>query len=157
MRSVIVGLYDDDEVAEEVYRELAESGISRENLHMVSHRKTDLSRWTAREKYWDRGCFGHDIVDRLVNLNFSRQDAELYCEGVRRGATLVLADADEPYVARAAAIINLHKPIDIRERHASWRRRGYKGHDSHAAPFTEEEVREERAYISLEHTSLHEE
>jgi len=154
MYSVIVGLYDDHDVAEQVYRELEESGIDEEDLHMVSHRNTDLSNWKAESSYWDNGCFGHDIVDRLVALSFSRQDAELYCEGVRRGATLVVVRADEAHEERAVDIINLHRPVDIRARHANWRSRGFRGYDRRATPFTEEQVREEREYISREAASL---
>ena len=81
MASTVVGLFDDLSVAERVYRELENSGIRSDALYLISYEQTDLSNWSTESRNWDRGQFGHDIIDRLTSLSVPQDDAELYSEG----------------------------------------------------------------------------
>lgn len=150
MASTVVGLYDQHNVAEKVFRELKNSGIQSDALTMISHEQTDLSSWNTESRNWDRGQFGHDITDRLVNLGVPRQDAEMYTEGVRRGGTLVVAHVDDESTNRTAEIMNRYNPVDIHTRSENWRKRGFRGYDRRARPFSHEEVRQEREHIARE-------
>ena len=85
------------------------------------------------------------IVGALTNSGVSKEEAEVYAEGVRRGGTLVsvkVAD-DKATVARAA--IDIVAYVDIGVRQAAYREAGWNHFDETAAPYSDPEIKAERA------------
>lgn len=146
MKSTVVGLYDDYKTAKDVYGELKDDGVDSDDLHMVSHDNTDLANWNVDADNWNQGRFGSEIVDRLTDLSVPNDDADLYAEGVRRGGTLLVAHVGSDGAQRVADTMNQHRPIDIHNRFANWQKRGFTGYERTAAPFTREQVRQEREH-----------
>jgi hypothetical protein len=83
------------------------------------------------------------IVGALTEAGISREDADTYAEGVRRGGTLVsarVADADR---SRLDSILN-ESSVNLRDRSANWQKAGWKSFDPASQPYGAEEVRKER-------------
>lgn len=83
------------------------------------------------------------IIGALTQAGVSKEDAEVYAEGVRRGGTLVTARVPDGDRARAEAIMD-QAAINIRERELAWRDSGWRGFDPGAAPYTADQIRTER-------------
>ncbi|MBL0900762.1 MAG: hypothetical protein IBJ17_18955 [Reyranella sp.] len=85
------------------------------------------------------------MVGALVQSGVPEQEAEVYCEAVRRGGTMVsvrVAEADEQ---RARRIMDQHRPIDYLAREADYRRTGWSRFDPEADPYTPSQAEIERA------------
>lgn len=150
MKSTVVGLYDDYKTAKDVFGTIKDSGIKADDLHMVSHEKTDLSNWDIDSDKWKQGRFGNELSDRLTNMSVPDSDADLYAEGVRRGGTLLVAHVDEDRAQRVADIMNKHRPVDIQSRSTAWQKSGFTGYDRTAQPFTPEQMRQEHEHNARE-------
>jgi len=92
------------------------------------------------------GALSGGILGALVDAGVPEEEAQYYTEGVRRGGTLVSAAVNDADADRAAAIMNRHGAVDIRERTSAWRERGWTGYDPNAEPYTVEDIRRERGY-----------
>ncbi|MDA9520675.1 membrane protein [Bradyrhizobium sp. CCBAU 11434] len=83
------------------------------------------------------------VVGALTEAGVSREDADSYAEGVRRGGTLVsarVADADR---SRLDSILN-ESAVNLRDRSVAWQKSGWKSFDPASQPYGAEEVRKER-------------
>jgi hypothetical protein len=83
------------------------------------------------------------IIGALTQAGTSKEDAYMYAEGVRRGGTLVsvrVADGDRD---RYEAMLD-RMSVNIRDRGAAWRKAGWQNFDPNAAPYTAEQIRNER-------------
>lgn len=83
------------------------------------------------------------VVGALTEAGISREDADSYAEGVRRGGTLVsarVADADR---SRLDSILN-ESAVNLRDRSAAWQKTGWKSFDPTSQPYGAEDVRKER-------------
>ena len=83
------------------------------------------------------------IIGALTQAGVSKEDADLYAEGVRRGATLVSARVPDAQRTRYETILD-RSAINIRERGEAYRRDGWTGFDEKAPPYTADEARRER-------------
>ena len=83
------------------------------------------------------------VVGALTEAGISKEDADSYAEGVRRGGTLVsarVADADQ---SRLDAVLD-QSSVNLRDRSAAWQKAGWKSFDPASKPYGAEEVRKER-------------
>lgn len=83
------------------------------------------------------------VVGALTEAGISKEDADSYAEGVRRGGTLVsarVADADR---SRLEAVLD-QSSVNLRDRSAAWQKAGWKSFDPASKPYGAEEVRKER-------------
>jgi hypothetical protein len=99
------------------------------------------------------GLFG-----ALAESGLPEQDAHYYAEGVRRGGSLVIVQADNSSVLQtgehalhsqtrleqATAILQSHDPVNVEERVDDWRQRGWQRHDPSAPHYSEEQIAAER-------------
>jgi len=83
------------------------------------------------------------IIGALTQAGVSREDAEVYAEGVRRGGTLVTARAPDGERTRYEAIMD-RAAVNIRERRDVYRGTGWAGFDENAPAYTAEQTRRER-------------
>ena len=84
------------------------------------------------------------ILGALIDVGVPKQYAEYYAEGVRRGGTLVTVQTDETQSERAMDILDRHNPVDVEERAVRWRETGWAGFNPNAAPYTADEIAQER-------------
>ncbi len=85
------------------------------------------------------------IVGALTNEGVSKEEAEIYAEGVRRGGTLVSAKIADDKWASATTALNGVSFVDIHQRGAAYRERGWDHFDEGAAPYSDAEIEAERA------------
>jgi hypothetical protein len=88
------------------------------------------------------------IIGALTQAGVSREDAEVYAEGVRRGGTLVTARVPDGERTRCEAIMD-RAAVNIRERGKIYRRAGWTGFDENAPPYSAEQARRERQAAGL--------
>jgi hypothetical protein len=87
------------------------------------------------------------IVGALTQGGVSKEDAEIYAEGVRRGGTLVTARVIDGDRARYEAIMDA-SAVNIRNRSTAYRKTGWKRFDAAAPPYSADQVRKERETYS---------
>ena len=83
------------------------------------------------------------VLGALTKAGVSKEDADVYAEGLRRGGAVVsarVADADAP---RLQAIMD-HSAVKLADRSTAYRNAGWKSFDPNAAPYTADQVRRER-------------
>jgi hypothetical protein len=83
------------------------------------------------------------IVGALTQAGVSKEDADVYAEGVRRGGTLVSVRVADASRSRAEAILD-RNAVNIRDRSAAYRKGGWSSFDPAASPYTADQVRSER-------------
>jgi len=88
------------------------------------------------------------LIGSLTADGVSKEHANFYAEGVRRGGSLVTARVEEGHVATAEAIMQRHGRIDAVSREKAYRDGGWTEFDEKSVPFTPSEVSRERALYS---------
>ena len=74
------------------------------------------------------------LVGALTNAGVSREEADVYAEGVRRGGTLVSAKVSDDRLAAAEAAINSIPYVDVSARRALYRDSGWTHFDVERLP-----------------------
>lgn len=90
------------------------------------------------------GATGGGVVGALVSSGVPESEAQVYCEAVRRGGTMVsvrASEADEPRVLR---IMDQHRPLDHVAREADYRKAGWLRFDPEAEPYTPDQAEIDR-------------
>lgn len=85
------------------------------------------------------------VLGALVDVGVPQHYAEYYAEGVRRGGTLVTVQTGDSRAELAMDILDRHNPLDVEERVARWRQAGWSRFDPNAAPYTADQIAQERA------------
>jgi hypothetical protein len=83
------------------------------------------------------------IIGALTQAGTNKEDAYMFAEGVRRGGTLVSARVTDGDSARYEALLD-RSSVNIRDRGAAWRKAGWQNFDPNAAPYTADQIRNER-------------
>ncbi|MCW2225745.1 hypothetical protein M2232_009277 [Bradyrhizobium japonicum] len=83
------------------------------------------------------------VVGALTEAGVSREDADSYAEGVRRGGTLVSARVAEANRSRLDAVLD-ESSVNLRDRSAAWQKTEWKSFDPASKPYGAEDVRKER-------------
>src|SRR4051812_11383975 len=83
------------------------------------------------------------IIGALTGAGVSKDDAEVYAEGIRRGGALVTARVPDGERANYEAVMN-RAAVNVRERGTAYRQSGWSGYDPNAAPYTRDQVTAER-------------
>lgn len=84
------------------------------------------------------------LIGALTESGVPEEHAHYYAEGVRRGDVLVTVRAEESRADRISDILDRNHAVDVDERVADWRDRGWTGYSSEASPYTDDELRTER-------------
>ncbi len=82
------------------------------------------------------GAAAGGLAGALSKLGVSKEEAEVYSEGVRRGGTLVVVQSADEAEKQASNILNNHKPVDIDKRANEWREHGWTGNNPNAKSHT---------------------
>jgi hypothetical protein len=89
------------------------------------------------------GAAAGGIVGALTQAGVSKEDADTYAEGVRRGGTLVTARVDDADRSRLEAILG-RSSVNLQTRRAAWEKAGWTTYDPAAEPYSADVVRKER-------------
>ncbi len=96
------------------------------------------------------GATVRGLVGLLMDADLGEEQAQLYAEGVRRGGTLVVVRAGDRDGQRAELILERHGPVDLLERAAGWRARGWSGYSGEDEPYPPDEVELEQNFYTFE-------
>jgi hypothetical protein len=77
----------------------------------------------------------------------SKEDADVYAEGVRRSGTVVSARVADTQVSRYEAVLD-RSAVNIQDRGAAYRKAGWSTFDPASAPYGADQVRKERQTYS---------
>jgi hypothetical protein len=84
------------------------------------------------------------LIGALTDSGVSKEDANLYAEGVRRGGSLVTAKVDDALVPEAEAILRRSNWVDPVERRAAYNEEGWTAFDPTLDPYAPDQVKQER-------------
>ena len=83
------------------------------------------------------------VLGALTQAGVSKEDAEVYAEGLRRGGAVVSARVADTDAVRLQAVMD-RSAVNIGERSAAYRQSGWKSFDPNATPYTADQIRRER-------------
>ncbi len=86
------------------------------------------------------GAVTGGVVASLVDFGIPEEEAHVYAESLRRGATLVSVTTDDTASARAEDILNRHHPLDVEERGKFYRNSGWDEFDHEGQPYSANEA-----------------
>ena len=90
------------------------------------------------------GATGSIIGALSQQAGVSKEETEVYAEGLRRGGAIVSARVDEADAARLQAVMD-RSAVRIADRAAAYRKSGWSTYDPNAKPYTADEVERERS------------
>jgi hypothetical protein len=85
------------------------------------------------------------VLGALIGLGIPESDADVYAEGVRRGGTLLVVQADDSQLDQVHSIMNRDGAVDIQDRGFLYQQEGHTRHDANAPVYTEAEAAADRA------------
>ncbi|AYM66006.1 hypothetical protein G6L68_23115 [Agrobacterium fabrum] len=85
------------------------------------------------------------LIGAMTRAGISKDDANVYAEGVRRGGSFVTARVEEAFVPEAEAILKRARRVDPAERRLAYHEQGWTGFDEMQRPFSPEDVKRERS------------
>jgi len=85
------------------------------------------------------------ILNALMNLGFSDEDAQASAESVRRGCTLMLVQTGDDEAPQVASILNRPGMIDFQQQGREWKQSGWGGFDESAGPYESREAASEES------------
>lgn len=135
MTKLVIGLFDDYTTAEQVVKDLTNSGFS-ENDMLVSGYSVKGRHDTVDDH--------HKLAKRLEDEGVPPEETEYYAEGVRRGGTLITVTAADDKADVAADIMRRYEVVDLDSRVDFWREQGWTGYDPAATAYTTEQVSTEK-------------
>lgn len=158
-RKTIVALYDDLSSAERVLGDLQAANLRQDFTMMgadsakLGARSTTMAGEDGRLESWRHAAdFGQDPdfnardkrITMLTRMGVTRDDAEVFAEGVRRGGVLLIGRVDDSRCDEALNIVEQHGPVDISQRGQQYRESGWTGYDATAHDYDETQATEER-------------
>lgn len=143
----VVGLFDDYETAQRVVAALQASGFSAQDVYIESSRSS-ATAGAAGSADQSFGTRISNFFGSLFGDDVTTDERGHYAEAIRRGGALVSVKADDDQAARVEDVFHQYGAIDIDERAAHYKQRGYLGYDVNAAPYTADEVAQERQQYS---------
>jgi len=94
------------------------------------------------------------ILGALKDAGHSDDEANVYSEGVRRGGTLVSVKTEEDHLSEIRAILDHHGGVDAQVRGEAYRQSGWTRFDAEAAPYSADDILQERALYRTEERSF---
>ena len=153
MDQTVIGVFDTYDHAERAKQQLIARGFSANDVQVRAH-GGDVSG-TGGSSAATTTTSDHDagFMDSVRNF-FSdlfgpdADDAGHYSEAVRRGGAVVAVTvADESRVDSAREALAATGAFDIEKRVAEWKQTGYEGYRAEAAPYTRDEIAQERSRV----------
>jgi hypothetical protein len=160
MAYTLIAVYDNYSDAESALKDLLSQGFARHKMHLGLVEDTPLGREAALQKLEQAD---DQSTNRLTLPDFFRtlfgnepdSDRDIYLEAVRRGSYVLMVNAENDQQAHQAIdAMASHHPVNIDERSAGWRNRGWTRFDPAAVAMTQDEVDLERSLYAEERPTL---
>ena len=90
------------------------------------------------------GAAAGGLLGALTGAGVKEDQAHVYAESIRRGATLVAVRADEMQIGTIDAIMRRHNPVDANVRGSALRGAGWTVFDHEAGPYAASEAEQQR-------------
>ncbi len=90
------------------------------------------------------GALAGGVLGTLAGLGISQDQSDTYAEGIRRGGSLVVVQAQEDRISQIKEILNRHHPVDLANRSLRWKTNGWERYDESAPPLTPQQLAAER-------------
>ena len=154
MDQTVIGVFDTYDHAERAKQQLIARGFSANDVQVRAH-SADIAGTTGSTNTTARTTDDNDVgfMDSVRNF-FSdlfgpdADDAGHYSEAVRRGGAVVAVTvADASRIDSAREALAATGAVDIEKRVAAWKETGYEGYRSDAAPYSRDEIDQERARV----------
>ena len=156
MDQTVIGVFDTYDHAERAKQQLITRGFSANDVQVRAH-GSDLAGTAGSSTSTTSATTtsGNDVgfMDSVRSF-FSdlfgpdADDAGHYSEAVRRGGAVVAVTvSDESRVDSAREALAATGAVDIEKRVSEWKQTGYEGYRSDAAPYTRDEIAQERARV----------
>jgi uncharacterized protein (TIGR02271 family) len=153
MDQTVIGVFDTYDHAERAKLQLIARGFSANDVQVRAH-SADLAG-TGSSATTTTTTSGHDVgfMDSVRNFfadlfGPDADDAGHYAEAVRRGGAVVAVTvADESRVDSAREALAATGAVDIEKRIAKWKEGGYEGYRADAAPYSRDEIAQERSRV----------
>jgi len=84
------------------------------------------------------------VLGALTQAGVSKEDADVYAEGLRRGGAVVSARVADADAARLQAVID-RSAVRVSDRVAAYRKSGWSKFDPAASPYSRDQVMKERS------------
>ena len=138
MERTVVAVFDSRQEAEAAVQDVVACGVDRQQVHLREGSMEDVPGTKAADEAIRRAGWGDHLGD---------EHSGQYREALRRGSCLVAVDPlPQDKAMDVAAALSRHDPINLDDRVAGWRERGWQGYDAAAPRFSEQEVRTERDF-----------
>ena len=89
------------------------------------------------------GAATGSVLGALTQAGVSKDDAEVYAEGLRRGGAVVSARVADADASRLQAVMD-RSSVRVTDRATAYRGAGWKSFDPAGSPYTADQVRKER-------------
>jgi uncharacterized protein (TIGR02271 family) len=155
MDQTVIGVFDTYDHAERAKQQLIARGFSANDVQVRAHGADLAGTGSSSTATTATTTTDHDVgfMDSVRNF-FSdlfgpdADDAGHYSEAVRRGGAVVAVTvSDESRVDSAREALAATGAVDIEKRVSEWKQTGYQGYRSDAAPYTRDEIAQERARV----------
>lgn len=162
MATTLIGIFDDYAAAQTAVRDLTNAGVKQGEISIARNEPAGKGYTTYGGANSTDYTTGTGIGDKISNFfdgvfgtDINDDERGVYSESVRRGSTIVVVNADDNGVDRAADVLNRAGAVDVDRRHAQYRAAGYKNFDAQAPIYTAEQTRTETSgYAGQEEIAL---
>jgi len=89
---------------------------------------------------------GSNAYTTLQKYGVKGTDLDGFCEGIRRGATLICAHTDDANATRVAEMFRGSPSVDLTRRTERWRSQGWSGYDPKAPALASTDIEREREF-----------
>lgn len=118
MQKTIVALFHEKSAAEQARKDLIRTGLKNDGIQVEDSSSGDLN----------------SRLHRLKNIGMPERHAEAYCEGLRRGGGLLIANVEDTNVAMARQILQRDGAINVDQKIREWEQSGWTGFSSKPHP-----------------------
>ena len=142
----VLATFDDSQAARNAVDQLIAQGFSRTSVHLQSG--DSATRTAAPANSGMMASVGH-FFSNLFDSD-DKAHAGTYAEAVRRGSTVVAVDAStDAEVQKAQTVMQKLGTVDLDQRAAQWKSKGWNGFDPDASPMTDDELAFERDSVPV--------
>jgi len=136
MRTVVMGLFDEQQQAVRAQAALQAIGIPMNQMSLVNQSAAETTRIGEgqEDNWWER-------FKDMLGFGVHHEDLPYYHEGLRRGGTLLSVQTDESQENKVAGIFADYNAVDIDTRAKEWSSAGWSPNKQMAIPVVEEELK----------------
>ena len=123
----VIAAFSDNAAAQQALQILRARGIDEDHVRILRF-----------------GVNGQEVIQQLSSIHVPEERAQIYAELMRRGAPVVVAEAEDDEASEIAAELDRMGSVDLDAAAQRWRNSGWSGYDAQATQLDEDETETER-------------